>query len=376
MSTGANVNISSGSFDIVCDLDQAVWSEFAAATPAGNIFHTPEMFRVFQRAARYHPTCWAAVDSARCPLALLLPVEVAVLDGPLRLLSTRAIVYGGALCHPSSAGRQALSFLLREYKRHVEGAVIFTELRNQDDTADLQPLLQEEGFCFEGHLNYLIDLAPTEDELWHRMHRTRRQNVHTAEREGIVIQDVTTPEQVPEAYAVLRAIYHHINVPLPDESLFDALFADLNPRGMLNMMTARLDHCVVGVVVNLIYKDRLLAWYGGSDRTCGPNCANELLNWHSICWARERGLRIYDFGGAGKPDEPYGPRDYKARFGGQLVNYGRNTCVHAPRRLAVSRTGYQLWRRLPHFPEAAGGAREGKEHDHDHGRKEPAWPRA
>ena len=41
-------------------------------------------------------------------------------------------------------------------------------------------------------------------------------------------------------------------------------------------------------------------------------------------------LRNLIFGGAGKPDKPYGVRDYKLKFGGQLVNWGRFEKVHKP----------------------------------------------
>lgn len=56
------------------------------------------------------------------------------------------------------------------------------------------------------------------------------------------------------------------------------------------------------------------------------------------------GYRLYDFG-TGRPDVEYGVRDFKAKFGGELVCYGRNTCVHAPRLLWLSERGYRLVRR-------------------------------
>jgi lipid II:glycine glycyltransferase (peptidoglycan interpeptide bridge formation enzyme) len=34
--------------------------------------------------------------------------------------------------------------------------------------------------------------------------------------------------------------------------------------------------------------------------------------------------------GAGKPDIPYGVRDFKMAFGGQLVEHGRFLCIHKP----------------------------------------------
>jgi serine/alanine adding enzyme len=55
---------------------------------------------------------------------------------------------------------------------------------------------------------------------------------------------------------------------------------------------------------------------------------------------------VFDFGGAGRPDEPYGPREFKSKFGGELVDYGRDVLVHGPVRLRVSRSAYAVARRL------------------------------
>jgi lipid II:glycine glycyltransferase (peptidoglycan interpeptide bridge formation enzyme) len=63
-------------------------------------------------------------------------------------------------------------------------------------------------------------------------------------------------------------------------------------------------------------------------------------------WAHEQGFRSYDSGGAGKPGVAYGVRDFKAKFGGQLVNYGRYQKVYSPWKLAVAERAYELGRRL------------------------------
>lgn len=39
--------------------------------------------------------------------------------------------------------------------------------------------------------------------------------------------------------------------------------------------------------------------------------------------AKELGCTTFDFMGAGKPNKPYGVREFKKRFGGELVEYGR-----------------------------------------------------
>ena len=105
------------------------------------------------------------------------------------------------------------------------------------------------------------------------------------------------------------------------------------------------DACVAASV-DLVYKNTIYGWYQGSNREYASCKPNELLLWHVLQWGSDNGYRQFDFGGAGKPGVEYGVRDFKAKFGGTLVNYGRNTCVHAPFRLRFSRRGYELVRRL------------------------------
>jgi lipid II:glycine glycyltransferase (peptidoglycan interpeptide bridge formation enzyme) len=68
--------------------------------------------------------------------------------------------------------------------------------------------------------------------------------------------------------------------------------------------------------------------------------------WEILRWGAENGYKVYDFGGAGKPEERSGVRDFKAKFGGQLVSYGRNTKNHSPQLIMVSKLGYKIYRKL------------------------------
>jgi lipid II:glycine glycyltransferase (peptidoglycan interpeptide bridge formation enzyme) len=46
--------------------------------------------------------------------------------------------------------------------------------------------------------------------------------------------------------------------------------------------------------------------------------------------------------GAGSPDQPYGVRDFKAEFGGELVEHGRFLCVRKPMLYAIGKMGVKL----------------------------------
>ncbi len=46
--------------------------------------------------------------------------------------------------------------------------------------------------------------------------------------------------------------------------------------------------------------------------------------------------------GVGRPDRKYGVRDFKARFGGELVNYGRLTRVNNHFLYNIAELGYNI----------------------------------
>jgi hypothetical protein len=133
------------SIRIVQTLPEEEWRRFVDEHPAGNIFQTPEMFKVFVRTKGHQPDLWAAVDDQGCPLALLLPVRVTLMGGPLYRFTTRAVAYGSVLCVDGSEGKHALTMLLRTYEQELKGKTLLTELRNLSDLNSLQPVLDENG---------------------------------------------------------------------------------------------------------------------------------------------------------------------------------------------------------------------------------------
>jgi serine/alanine adding enzyme len=346
-------------FRVTRHLDDHAWRDFVATQPGTNIFHTPEMTEVFARARGHRVSTWAVTDTAGSPRALFLPVEVTLggrlprlAQGLTRALTARAVAYGGATCTGDEAGRRALAELLTSYRRHA-AQVLFTEVRHIADTLHVRAGLRAAGFVHEHHLNYLIRLDRPEADLWAALSRSARQRVRSGERKGVVVAPVgvtrnaSTAPEADEAYRLLEQVYQRARVPLADRSLFDAAVAVLGPRAMCRLVTARLGDRMIGARFVLVHKGRIIDWYAGSDRSFAAYSPNEVLVWHVLRWGREQGFDVFDFAGAGRPDQHYGPREFKAKFGGELVDFGRDVLVHTPLRLRISRAGYSVSRRMP-----------------------------
>jgi lipid II:glycine glycyltransferase (peptidoglycan interpeptide bridge formation enzyme) len=116
---------------------------------------------------------------------------------------------------------------------------------------------------------------------------------------------------------------------------------------MVRFTLARVGQASAAVSVELVYKDVIYGWFGGMDRAYGSFLPNELLTWHILKWGTEKGFRLYDFGGAGKPDEEYGVSNFKAKFGGNwfpsAVTYASIlNCLL----LCLSKVEVWIWRRF------------------------------
>ena len=330
---------------LVDTLDETVWRDFLAAHPQSTIYHTPEMQEVFRRAPGHTPVLRAALDNRGRPVALLTAVQVTLREGIGSAFTSRIVSYGGFVADPGERGNDALAAVLRAHNE-MAGQALFTELRHMADPTPWRLALEGAGYGWEPHLNFLIPLDEGEDVLWRRLKRSAREKVRQAQKRGVEAREVTSVEELDYVYALLQEVYHDVRVPLAPKALFEAAYRVLVPAGMAKFWLAWYEGEAVGTRITLVYGDRLLDWYAGARRAVRRVRPNDFLVWHVLRWGVSEGYRVFDFGGAGHPDVPYGVRDFKAKFGGELVNYGRSTCVHHPLRLRLSRLAYEGWRRL------------------------------
>lgn len=332
--------------EIVNSLPEEQWRAFVDKHPKGNIFHTPEMFQVYARAKRHTPELWAAVNAGLIE-ALFIPVHISLRNGALGRLTTRSISFGSVLSMPGDAGSKALRLLLQEYKKAARKRSLFTELRNLTPLGNPLLLLLDEGFAYEEHLNFLINLDMPAKAVFENIGKRTRHNIRKGlGRKEVLVEEVCTKEDLQGCYRVLDVTYRGAHVPVADQSLFEAAFDILVPRGMARFTNGKVDGSAVGTSVTLLYKDMIFGWYGGTDRSMAPSDTNDLVTWEELKWGAEHGFKQYDFGGAGKPNQKYGVRDFKARFGGELVSYGRNVWVPNRTLIRLSELGYSTLRRF------------------------------
>ena len=327
------------------NLDKNEWSKFVFDHPDGNIFQTPEMHEVYEKTKKFKPLFIGVVDNSGDILGLLISVIQKEWGGIMAGLTSRCITWGcPVIKHDLSENEKIniLNFILKEQNKIVKNEAIYMEFRNLFDTTKLKPIFEQNNYNYEDELNIIIDLTKREETIWNEFHRKRRTGIRKAEKEGLTTVFTNKPNVIKKMYNIYLDTYKHAKHPLPDDSLFLAVNKILSKKGMMINIFAQLDDLPIGAMTILMYKKIIYAWYLGGLIEYRNKHPNDLLPWEAMKWGVKNNYEIFDFMGAGKPNEKFGIRDFKLKFGGTVVNYGRYKNVFKKAKMKIALTGLKI----------------------------------
>jgi hypothetical protein len=325
----------------------AVWDALVSENARANIFHERRFIDCFSHSAKYVPFA-VFFERGETPLGAIIGLQTRMLGPHLQRLTSRAVVYGGVLLSPRVTDRHIdrdLGEMIELYDEWMGDSTLFTEVRNVSDATSLLLPLAQHGYKFEPHLNYLVDLSSGEKSVWSNFSKVVRKKVRRG-RERLRVFEVTGERGLESFYELVRTTYSRVHVPFFERNVFRCVFRRLRTLGFVRVTMAVQDDEPVAARAALTYRGRVFDWFAGSDERGDACDASTLLVWDMMEWGCRNGYRLFDFGGAGDPHHRYGVREFKSRFHGRPVNYGRFTRVYSRSRYLVSSTGYSVARRV------------------------------
>lgn len=325
--------------------DRDKWSRFIREHPEGRIFQSPEMADLYKRVKRYKPVCVALADEADNIAALVLAAIQTFKGGPVENMTARSVVFAAPLLKEND--ETLLEMLLKAYDERIKREAIYSQFRNMwDQNGSHKAVFEKLGFRYEEHLDIHIDLTQSEEDLHSQVNKNRRHNIRRAAKKGISFKELTGPADRETVNEMIKNTYKRINLPIPDDSFFHLLKDGSCLEETVKYFGAMLDGEIISSRIVLCFKDLVYDWWSGTLDEHKTKYPNDLLLWNILLWGKEKGYKTFDFGGAGKPGIPYGVRDYKLKFGGILVNFGRYEKVHKPLMMSIGKLGFKLWQLL------------------------------
>ena len=295
---------------------------FLADEPNSGFFQSPDHMEFIHPVRGFRPVLLVARDAREEVVGSLLGVYQRDGAGLKSWMSRRLVVHGGPL-----GGEDAARALLTALLEDAKGKAIYVEFRNSFRTDHLRTVFEGCGFTFTPHLNFIVDLAG-EEQAMSKLTPNRRRQVRNGLASGAVLQEGATDEELRALYTLFSTMDREkVHKPLPDYALFKRF--QESPLG--RVLLVKYDGRVIGGSLGPVCDGRVsYQWFAYGDNSVEGAHASVLATWAHIAYAAREGHSIFDFMGAGKPGQGYGVHEFKSRFGGTEVNYGRYGKVLEP----------------------------------------------
>lgn len=254
-----------------------------------------------------------------------------------QFFTRRAIIIGGPLLD-EHISNDALSALLLAAKRVTQNS-IYLETRNFHNYSHWRDLFEACGFLYQPHYDIHVHCTAT-----HTMTEQRIRQVKKAIRNGVEIVLATSEQDIRDWYQILSRLYHEkVRTPLFSEEFFLRFYRQ--QKGIY-LLVKHQGKVIGGMMCPMLEGKALYEWYVcGKDEDYKEQYPSVMATYAAIEYAKTNSLPLFDFMGAGKPNEPYGVRDFKMEFGGELVEHGRFLCIRKPLLYWIGKMGVQWMKR-------------------------------
>ena len=357
------------------EIDRGEWSRLVQTSATGTWFQTPEAYEFFaSQSELFKPFVVAisndaslnevqhSINSSLQTLRAVCVGYVTLERNPIKQYFTRRAIINGGPALADDATDEEVAVLLEAVKEKASlqlspvgkwdtaqepshlgcfkgrlcslllgrdgvGSPIYIETRNFNDYSRWKGAFEKAGFSHQPHLNFHVDCTDKE-QMWERLSENRKRQVRHVngdskfEISNLRLDNIPVTEQdVREWYAILSELYRtKVKTPLwPVE-----FFVEAYRQGVGQFLLVRHEGKIIGGSMVVRDEKTVYEWF-----ECGLNALSKeqypsvMATYAGMCYAAEEGIGRYDMMGAGVPNVPYGVRDFKAEFGGKLVEHGR-----------------------------------------------------
>jgi hypothetical protein len=317
------------------------WNKFLIDNIFASPFQTPEFYKLFNSIKNLSAEAIAVSNSEQI---LSLVVITFQKEPDFRsYFSSRGIIYGGPLF--DSRFPEASDLILEQISSSFKSNAIYLECRNFSDFRNYLKSFILNGWQYVPYLNFRLNTSD-KNSMMQVVSRSRMRQIRKAINCGVNWKEAKNQEEVMSFYEILRSLYKHkIKKPLLPIEFFKTCFE----MDLFKFLLVWYNNRIIGGIMCPMLKGKIIYefYICGLDDDFKEQYPSVMATWAAMEYANQNNISIFDFMGAGKPDDRYGVRDFKARFGGELVEFGRFIKVNKPIMFKIGEVGLKLMKIFP-----------------------------
>ena len=317
-------------------VDREQWKTLVQTSETGTWFQSPEAYDFFASMPELlEPFAYGEKkDNLLCAVCVGYVTKE---RHPIRQFFTRRAIITGGPCIANDALNEEVLLLLSTLHQQLStrsNAPIYIEMRNFNDYARWKEAFEAAGFAYKPHLNFHVD--PAVDNLSDNRKRQLKKS-------DAITEPARSESEIMEWYKVLAELYRtKVKTPLWPIDFFLSAYR----QNIARFLLVKHEGKVIGGSMIVADERTVYEWF-----ECGLNAEfkdqypSVLATFAGIQLAHRSGCSRYDMMGAGEPGVPYGVRDFKAEFGGTLVEHGRFLSICKPALYRFGAWGVKLLKR-------------------------------
>ncbi len=194
-------------------------------------------------------------------------------------------------------------------------------------------LVKKAHAAFHPRSTLLLDLTLSEEELLQQMKQKGRYNIRLAEKKGVEIEIYAGDQLQSQEGMDLVQEFYTITVETTARDGFSGhsleyyrtLIATLGTKSLLTV--AKYENSIIAAGIFTLHEGVCTYYYGASSNMHRQVMAPYLLQWKTIQYAKQQGMRTYDFLGINDEGKQStgasldGVTDFKLKFGGNVVSH-------------------------------------------------------
>lgn len=313
------------------EINPLAWQVLVEQSPYATWFQTREAYEFYASVPEEMMPFAVGVTEDEQLMGVVVGYSTKEQNPIKQLFTCRSIIVGGPLLDPQISDK-AITALLQAVKQITKDS-IYIETRNFHDYSRWKTVFDACGFAYQPHLNIQVPCDAA-----HAMSEQRERQVKKAIKNGATIVQATSEKEIYEWYQILLQLYRtKVRTPLFTKDFFLRFYRE--SRGIY-LLVKYQDKVIGGMMCPILDTKAIYEWYVcGMDEEYRELYPSVMATHAAIEYAKAHGIAMLDFMGAGQPNVPYGVRDFKMEFGGELVEHGRFLYIRKPLLYRIGKMG-------------------------------------